>query len=338
VPPGAPDIRKSVGITAYPTREAGGLVWVYMGPRDRQPPFPALECDGLPDNQLYATSWLQRSNWLQGIEGEVDSSHISWLHRDFDRENSLTRGTGNELADDGAPLIELRETPYGYTYAARRNLDDNYFWRMTQWVAPIFTMIPWGPGERKTDFHAWVPIDDNHVTLFSLRYRVDQPFSDEEMKVYESGALFPPRMEKGTYQLRDGYVIDTYLPAATKENDYKIDREMQRTYNYSGIWGLHDQDRSLQEMSKPVGPDDPGLIDRSLEHLVSSDRPIIILRRRLARMAEALQQGIEPAPLGAEPEHPLRAFSKICKIEGFDGFLDVYGDEAGYKAAVGASD
>ena len=334
VPPGAPDIRKAVGIPAYPTHEAAGLVWVYMGPADKKPPFPALECAQVPEQQVYATSWLQRSNWTQGMEGEVDSSHISWLHRDFDRENSPTRGTGNELADDGAPVIELRETPYGFTYGARRALGENFFWRMTQWMAPIFTMIPWGPGERKTDFHAWTPIDDNHTTIFTVRYRLDQPFSEDEMKLYESGALFPPRMRKGTYQLADGYVIDTWLPEATRENDYQLDREMQRTHNYSGIRGLHDQDRSLQETSKPVDGADPGVIDRSLEHLVSSDRPIVILRRRLIKLAEDLRKGREPAPLGADSGHPLRAFSKVCMIEGFDGFLDAYGAEAGYPGAA----
>jgi phthalate 4,5-dioxygenase len=331
---GASAIRKAASILAYPVHEAGGLVWIYMGPPDKRPPFPALECAQLPEDQLYVTSWLQRSNWLQGLEGEVDSSHISWLHRDFDRENSPTRGTGNELADDGAPVMSLRETPYGFTYAARRALKGDYFWRMTQWAAPIFTMIPWGPGERKTDFHAWVPIDDNHVTLFSLRYSIGTPFSEDERKLYESGALFPPPMKKGSYQLPDGYAIDTYIPEATKENDYKIDRAMQRTRNYSGIWSLHDQDRSLQETSKPIDGTNSGLIDRSLEHLVSSDLPIVTLRRRLIKWAEELQKGNDPAALGADSANPLRAFSKICKIESFDDFLEEYGAEAGYIKAT----
>jgi len=131
----------------------------------------------------------------------------------------------------------------------------------------------------------------------------------------------------------DGYVIDTYLPAVTKENDYQIDRNMQRTHNYSGIWGLHDQDRSLQETSKSVDASNPGMIDRSLEHLVNSDLPIIILRRRLIKMAEDLRKGIEPLAIQTNKNHPLRAFSNVCGIEDFDGFLNVYGEEAGYKVA-----
>ena len=137
-------------------------------------------------------------------------------------------------------------------------------------------------------------------------------------------------MKKGGYQLPDGYVIDTYMPEATKENDYQIDRAMQLTRNYSGIWGLHDQDRSLQETSKPVDGANPGLIDRSLEHLVASDLPIFTVRRRLIKLAEALRTGNDPAALGTDSANPLRAFSKICKIDGFDGFLDMYGAEAGY--------
>jgi phthalate 4,5-dioxygenase len=126
-------------------------------------------------------------------------------------------------------------------------------------------------------------------------------------------------------------VIDTYLPTPTKENDYLLDREMQRTQNYSGIWGLHDQDRSLQENSKPIGPADPGIVDRSLEHLVSSDRPVSTFRRRVLKLAQQLQGGVEPARLVVQAGHPLRAFSKVCKIEDFDGFLEAYGAEAGYQ-------
>src|SRR5882757_2782313 len=334
VAPGTPDMRKNVGIPAYPTHEAAGVVWIYMGPAQMKPPFPPLECTQVPAEQCYVSSWLQRSNWSQGMEGEVDSSHISWLHRDFNREKSSSRGTGNELADDGSPVIELRETYYGFTYGARRMLQGDYFWRMTQWVAPIFSMIPWGPGETKTDFHAWVPIDDNHTTLFTIRYKTDRPFSEEEMKLYESGVLFPPRMKKVTYQLPDGYVIDTYLPIPTKENDYLLDRQMQRKQNYSGIWGLHDQDRSLQENSKPVGAADPGIVDRSLEHLVNSDRPVSTFRRRVLKLAQDLQNGIEPERLRDQATRPVRAFSKVCKIEGFDGFLQAYGSEAGYEVAT----
>jgi phthalate 4,5-dioxygenase oxygenase subunit len=336
VPPDAPDVRKSVGITAYPTFETAGVVWVYMGPAEKKPPFPALGYAQAPDGYYFTASWLQKSNWSQGMEGEIDSSHISWLHKDFGNPETphpiLAGATGNEFDGDASPVIELRETEYGFTYGARRRLNDDYFWRMTQWIAPMFSLIPRAPGEFTAGGgRAWVPIDDNHTTVFTFGYRVDQPITKEERQRYESGALFPPRIEKASYQLPDGYMIDTYLPLASRENDYGVDRQMQKTVNYSGIWGVHDQDRALAENSKRADRSDPGIIDRSLEHLVSSDKPVTIARRRLIRMAQDLQKGIEPA-FHQDPEAcAVRAISKICKIEGFDDFLEAYGAEAGYR-------
>lgn len=328
---GRPEICKNLGITAYATHETAGVIWIYMGPREKQPPFPALEYAHVPDGQHYAASWLQRSNWSQGMEGEIDSSHISWLHRDFDRSTSNLKTTGGELADDGAPVIELVETNYGFAYGARRILNGEYFWRVTHWVAPMFSMIPRAPGVFQTaGGRAWVPIDDNHTTVFTFGYRVDRPFSAEEIATYESGALFPPRMSKGVYTLPDGYKIDINLPLAARENDFLIDREMQRNENFTGIWGIHDQDRALAESSKPVDPENPGVVDRSQEHLVSSDRPVVTARRRLLKMAQELAEGVEPEAL-RNRHRGVRAISKVCNIATFAEFLKVYGAEAGIE-------
>lgn len=342
VPPGAPDIRRNVGITAYPTHEAAGVVWVYMGPKEKQPPFRGLEYTQMPQGQHFTASWLQQTNWSQGMEGEIDSSHISWLHKDFDSKGENGRhpilaggpgGTGNEYAADGAPVLELRETSGGFIYGARRDLQGQYLWRVTQWVAPMFSLIPRAPGAFVLGGgRAWVPIDDNHTTVFTFGYRVDRPFTAEEIQVYESGALFPPRMKKGGFRLSDGYLIDTHLPEANWSNDYELDRQRQRTENYSGIWGVHDQDRALAENSKPIGAADHGIIDRSQEHLVSADRPVATARRTLLKMAEELQQGIEPAWPTETATSPVRAISKICQIPNFDEFLLKHGDEAGYRA------
>ncbi len=70
-------------IPGYPVREAGGMVWVYMGPPTKMHELPRMEWLRVPDDHVYAARWLQRTNWAQGMEGEIDSSHISWLHRDL---------------------------------------------------------------------------------------------------------------------------------------------------------------------------------------------------------------------------------------------------------------
>jgi hypothetical protein len=137
---------------------------------------------------------------------------------------------------------------------------------------------------------------------------------------------------KGPYALTDGYTIDTYLPLATKENDYLIDRNMQKTANYSGIWGVHDQDRALAENSEPADHRDPGILDRMEEHLVSSDRAIVTARRRLLRMAADLAKGIAPAVLTQPELFAARAIAKISPISDFDGLMVEYGDEARFPA------
>jgi phthalate 4,5-dioxygenase len=328
VTPGAPDIRKNVGITAYPTHETAGVIWIYMGPVDEAPPFPAFEYTVLPRGYTFASRWLQRTNWSQGLEGEIDSSHISWLHRDFNRENSR-QFYAQMSGEDVAPHIELRHTPYGFVYGARRAFQGKYHWRVTHYLVPMFSLIPRGPGEfTQGGGRAWVPIDDNHTTVFSFGYRVDHEIDEQELNdYYRSGQLFPPRRRRGTFSLPDGNIIDTWLPVAHKENDYMLDRQMQRDINFSGIWGVHDQDRALAENSLTIGGADTGIIDRSREHLVNADRAVAVARRRLLTMASELSKDIEPKMVFQPEEFACRAISKICDIATFDEFLAAYGDE-----------
>lgn len=316
-------------IKSYPVHEVAGVVWIYMGPAEQQPPFPAFEYARVPKGHHFNARWLQRTNWSQGMEGEIDTSHINWLHRDFDRTQSAQEALESQKGHDRSPLIQLRETDYGFCYGGRRSLGTEWFWRVTQWMAPMFSLIPHEPGAFvKCGGRAWVPIDDNHVSVFTFAYRIDRPFSSVELETLKSGALFPPRMKKGSFTLPDGYVIDTYLPAANKDNDYLIDREMQRSVNYSGIWGVHDQDRALAESSKPASFADPGIIDRAAEHLVSSDRAIVTARRRLLKMASDLTRGIAPAA----PQNPnlfgVRPLSKVTELSDLDALISRYGDEA----------
>jgi len=321
--------RNAASLKSYKTHEVAGVVWVYMGPQETPPDFPAFDHAGTPEGHHYSARWIQRSNWSQGMEGEIDSSHISWLHEDFDKKDSVRNSFGSQHGNDRAPKIEHRETPYGLTYGARRELQGGWYWRVTQWIAPMFSLIPHEPGPFvKCGGRAWVPIDDNHVTVFTFAHRIDRPWQEEELETFRSGAVFPPRMTKGAYALPDGYVIDTYLPAANKENDYLIDREMQRTKNYSGIWGIHDQDRSLAESSKPVDPKDPGIIDRSQEHLVGSDKVIVIARRQLLKMAKDLASGTPPEMVARPELFGVRAISKICAIPDFETLMLEHGHEA----------
>ncbi len=321
--------RAKLGIRAYPTREAGGIVWVYMGPPERQPTPPALEWTLVPPSHRHVSRWLQRSNWLQGAEGEIDTSHISFLHKDHDPATSAIYVTGANLAVDGAPEITVKETDYGFASGARRQLGDEYFWRVTQWLLPMYSLIPRAPSTAFTGSggRAWVPIDDYNTTTFAYAYRVDQPLSADELDMIEKGAHFPPRTARHAVQLGSGQPIDAFVPLANFDNDYLIDRDRQRTSNFSGIAGVSAQDRSVQEGMRGAAGQPRGIVDRSREHLVRSDVCIMIARRRLLRMARELQQGLEPDLVMNGDAYGVRAISKVCATAGFDEFLQQFGHE-----------
>ncbi len=316
-------LKEKARITSYPTREAGGITWVYMGPPERMPELPGMEWVALPPAYVRTSRWFHRSNWLQAAEGEIDTSHISFLHSRM--PGSDPAADRLRFAKDGAPQITLRETPYGYIYGSRRTFEGQYYWRVTQWMLPMWSAIPGTMDGFIGAGRAWVPIDDQHTTAFSYYYRTDRPLGEAELADIASGAAFPPRIQKGSTRLPHGYVVDTFLPVANQGNDYLIDRDMQQGQNYTGIWGINEQDRALQE-SMPSIPGRPGVVDRSQEHLVKSDLPVIIARRMLTRLARDLEKGVEPAAVRHADEYGVRALSILSPIADFEELMAAHGD------------
>ena len=326
-----PNAKERLAIVAYPTHEAGEIVWVYMGPPEHKPDFPAFEFTGVPKGYCHASRWLQRSNWLQGAEGEIDTSHISFAHKDLSSEHEKVGITGLQYSlADSSPVLSIKETDYGFMSGSRRNYDGKYFWRMTQWMAPMFSLIPRAPADDFTSGggRAWVPVDDNNTITFAYNFRVDRPLSQPELQLIEEGAHFPPRMKRGTVRLEEGHRIDTYLPDANNENDYLVDREAQKTVNFMGIWGVNEQDRSLQESLRATSARDRGIVDRSREHLVAADLAIVAARRRLLRMIKTMQQGEPLKEVSRADLYAIRAVSRICDIADFDEFIEAYRRDA----------
>jgi hypothetical protein len=126
----------------------------------------------------------------------------------------------------------------------------------------------------------------------------------------------------------DGTIIDTYLPRANRENDYEISRDVQRAETFTGIRGVNDQDRCLQENMPSAFGHGPGrLVDRSREHLVASDRAGIMTRRMLLRLARELQNGIEPrAPYDAAL-YRVRAVAVLSEIADFETLRETHKGE-----------
>jgi nitrite reductase/ring-hydroxylating ferredoxin subunit len=286
--PSAPDLCKNMGIKAYPCIERAGVVWAYMGPHDKMPAAPEVEWCTLPANRVFVSKRLQECNYLQAMEGGIDTSHVSYVHRFEVDDDPMHRGTkaNDYIKADGNVIFQIEKSDCGLTLYGRRNGEpDSYYWRITQWLFPWYTLIP--PfGEHALGGHVWVPIDDEHCWAWSINFHPGKPLSDDERRHMEEGRGIHCLYEPGTFRTR-----------ANKDNDYLIDRRAQQEKRaYSGVFGIAVQDASLQESMGPIQ-------DREHEKLLPTDRAIVMARRMLYDAATALEAGVEPPALDAGTQH-----------------------------------
>jgi phenylpropionate dioxygenase-like ring-hydroxylating dioxygenase large terminal subunit len=276
-----------IKLKGYPLIERGGVIWIYMGPPEHQPPEPAYEFVTVPASRSYMSKRLQASNWLQAMEGGIDSSHVSWLHSGSLNSDPLFKGArANQYnLSDRKPVFEVVESAGGLSIGVRRNAeDDQYYWRITPWVMPCFTMVP-PRGDHPVHGHFWVPIDDENCWAWSFDYHPTRDLTAGEVQAMCDG--------KGIHSKN---IPGTYLPVQNKGNDYLMDRAAQKAgILYSGIEGIAMQDASLQESMGPIQ-------DRTRENLVSTDNGIIMARHRLMRAAKALAEK-NMTPPGVDPAH-----------------------------------
>ena len=271
-----------------------------MGPPERQPPLPEFEFAMVPPKQSYISKRLQECNWLQALEGGIDSSHSAWLHKGEFENDPLYKGAkGNEYTlGDVRPHFEVVESPGGLHIGARRNAEGGrYYWRITQWIMPNVTMIP-PRGDYPAGGHFWVPIDDENCWIWNWDYHSVRALTNAEVTAMKNGASRHVLYEPGTWRAR-----------ANKDNDYLIDRAAQKAgITYSGIAGFAMQDSGIQELMGPI-------VDRTKENLVSCDNGIIMARHRLMRAAKALVEKGETPP-GVEVAHQrVRAAAVVLPAE-----------------------
>jgi phthalate 4,5-dioxygenase len=288
--------REKIRHPAYPCAERGGVVWAYLGPADRKPELPELEWAGLPASQVFVSKRLQESNFMQAMEGGIDSSHVSFAHRfniDGDPMHAGTEGLAY-LKADTRPKFEVIESDGGLLIGARRNAgQDTYYWRITQWIMPWYTIIPPFGTHNPLGAHAWVPIGDESCWAWSINYHPTRDLREDEIASMRRGEGIHAR-----------YIPGTYRTLANAGNDYLIDREAQRAKrSFSGVEGIAAQDFSLQESMGPI-------VDRSIERLGTSDAAIILARRRLLAAAELAADG-KPVPGDQTAHHRVRSASLL---------------------------
>jgi phenylpropionate dioxygenase-like ring-hydroxylating dioxygenase large terminal subunit len=307
----------NVKLRSYPLVKIGDVLWTYMGDPEKTPALPEYEWVRVPAEQAFTSKRIQESNWLQALEGGIDSSHVSWLHSGALDTDPLFKGAkGNQYnLGDLKPFFEVTDSDGGLFIGARRNAEEgSYYWRITPWVMPSFTMVP-PRGDHPVHGHFWVPIDDENCWVFSFDYLPVRALTANERQAMVDG--------KGVHSEN---IPGTYRPVRNKENDYLMDRDAQRRGEaYSGITGIALQDASLQESMGPI-------VDRSKERLVPTDSGIIKARAKLRKAALALRdEGVTPA--GVDPAHH-RVRSAAVVLPKEESFAESLSDEMTVRPGV----
>ena len=279
---------EKVRISGYPCAERNGIVFAYLGAGD-PPPFPAYDCFTAPEEYTFAFKGLWECNWLQGLEGGIDPSHVSFLHRFLDADpreaygqqfSEEVEGTGTKLSqlvgDHYRPDIEVEAAPHGLrVYAVRQLTESVKHVRVTNLLFPNAFVVPFGNAKVFTQWH--VPVDDEHHYWYMIYYDFAEPTDSETLL----------RQRLAEVSLPD------YQPLRNRANNWGFDPREQHELTYTGMGldiNVHDQ-WAVESM----GP----IQDRTAERLGVSDRAVTANRRLLLSAADAYQTG------GKLPARPL---------------------------------
>jgi phthalate 4,5-dioxygenase len=317
--PAESNFKTKVRVAAYPTHESGGIIWTYMGPPEKMQPFRNLGSDDVPADRWRASRVISYCNWMQGLEGNVDSTHISYLHSSNTPANPRAFPDGDETDRPGYPSLPMRsyihrsvgdpelevhDTWYGFRYAGIRATPNGYLdVRVSDFIMPGFVYVPQPYLPVGGDSCIMmIPRDDDSY----WRWGVDMKprIRDTQM---DSGKYDVPSFGPGTRNagLGGGVLARTQWA----DNDYLIDREDQRTNTYSGIQGIAQQDLAVTESMGAI-------MDRTHEHLGASDKAIIRARRMLISAAKDLANGIEPPAVDASlPYTEIRSAERSIAVD-----------------------
>ncbi len=319
--PADSDFKTKVRLEAYPTREWGGVIWAYMGPPDNMPPeLPQMEWGLVQPSQRRVTKNFQECNYLQALEGDIDTAHVSYLHstkKPLPQNQGVVRPVGRI---DKAPKLMVLNHDAGFAYGGRRTVPDNggYYWRVTQFLWPTYAFIPAFSWPKTCTYT--VPVDDHHCFRMSFAYNIEGPI-DGALRFQPGQGLGPWSRTYGQHWFDDGLCIDTWLLEQNKRNHYFMDREKQRTESFTGIEGIPTQDRAMTEGM--------GFIcDRTRERLGTTDVAVIAARRGLIDMARNLaEKGIEPYSAAHAEAYRLRALDVVTPDGELGPVLERYRDE-----------
>ena len=302
----APAICRKATIRAYPTRESGGFVWAYMGRRETPPPLPAMEFALVPPSHRHVSKKYQECNWAQAAEGGLDTAHFSFLHQPVAQSEAelmekaaratkgYAKGTMSHdhvrwMRDDARPRFSIVKHDAGMVIGTSRSADaGKRYWRIAQYLMPAHGYTPSAtPGQT---YHAqtWIPIDDESCWVYVYSWNPDRPLTGEERGSYQRGGAVYPEMDAD------------YNPIRNRANDYLIDRQMQKTENFTGIVGVSEQDAAIQDSQGRIA-------DRTRELLGPTDVGVVQFRRLMLEAAQQVAAGKEPPAVDRPESYRVRA-------------------------------
>lgn len=259
---------KHVPLKHYPVREDAGMLWVWLGEGDTPPKFPELPVNGLPRENFVVFRQKVNANWVQAVETTMDSAHLGVLHQ------SWLIGFGDiELSSANmAPVYHMAQKPYGFRYAAVRELQNgNAYVRTNSFVMPWYGVVaPNQAGLKGGSMFFSVPIDDENIWYYQITYRTQERLIPNKTHHYDDPNSWPP------------------LPPGTPDDNWGQDREAMKNGHFTGFTQMLGTEDFAVIMS--MGP----ISDRTKEYLGAGDGAILAVRRSLLSSVREFMKGAVP--------------------------------------------
>ncbi len=288
MPSAAPqhDFKHKVRARAFQVREKAGVVWVYMGKAAEPPELPGFEILNQPDNEINVAFVQRDCNYLQALEGEIDTAHFGFLHAghvnidDVPEDEPLRNTIINR-----APEYDVADTPWGTQYGGFRSVGPGEtYWRFANFLFPFWTQAPNGEFNNHMHARAWVPLDDHHTMFVFIWWKKAKAANSMPTPLLKNGQPIGGAGRGNVLLPNTTDWLGRWRMAENPSNDWGIDRAAQRSNRiYTGIEGIHLQDQAITESMGPV-------TDFAFEHLAPSDQMITRTRRRMLIAVRALRE------------------------------------------------
>ena len=297
------DFKDKIKLLSYPTLELGDVIWTYMGPKDLMPVHPKFEWTQVPSTRRQVSKNVQDNNWLQGLEGGVDTSHATILHLHLTTETKRAGyAIGTEFVNSAPATVEVDVTDYGYRYVGIRAMGERgNFVRSYHFIMPWHQIRPQqfgamgAPPRPFIAGHMWVPMDDETSMVYNWAFTYGtEPLTEEERIEFEDG--------KGPDDM-----LPDFRNIRNRDNSWLMDRQVQKTETFTGIEGINNQDQPVQESMGYI-------VDRTKENLSTADMAIVHTRRLLLQAACTVAEQ-ETHRVSARATSPPRPSTDCCPFD-----------------------